>query len=442
MLTSEDNELLTRVGPGTPMGDLMRQYWIPVLLSSELKVGERVKRVRLLGEELVAFRARNGRVGLLKEACSHRRASLYFGRIEEEGLRCVYHGWLYGIDGKCLDMPNEAPETTFKHTVQHPAYPCVDRGGVIWTYMGTSKELPGLPEFEWTMTPENHRFISKYYQQCNYFQAMEGGIDSSHISFLHAPLDPVNKELVQDINKSGFGIGDAVQTFDKSPRFEVVDTDYGVLIGARRSATDERYYWRVTQFLMPFTTMPPADLENPIFQSHMWVPSDDQHLINWCISWHPTRPLTEEEVVAFRSGKGTHITEYAPPTSEPCGDIRPAANRSNDYFMDWEAHRTRLFCGIPGFGMQDRAIQESQGPIYDRTRERLGTSDTAIIQVRKRLLGAAKALREQKMTPPGVHEPASYRVRGGAFALLKDVMWVDVARERLVGEPDLRPSAD
>jgi phthalate 4,5-dioxygenase oxygenase subunit len=434
MLSKADNELLTRVGPGTAMGNLMRQYWIPVLLSRELEPGGRPKRVRLLGESLIAYRAGNGQPGLIGEFCPHRRVSLYFGRVEECGMRCAYHGWAFDLRGQCIDMPNEPPESNFKHKVRTTAYPCRERGGVIWTYMGPAAEPPPLPELEWTRLPPEQVFISKRLQRCNYFQALEGGIDSSHINFLHAPLRRDDPEMIAELTKGGFGVGLAAQVGDTAPRFEVVDTDYGVLIGARRTLPDGRYYWRITQFLMPFYTMPPTELDDPMPQSHIWVPMDDEHVVNWMITWHPRRPLTEEELAAQIGGKGSHVVDYAPPTSAPYGDIIPADGPHNDYGMDWEAHRTRRFCGIPSFGMQDQAIQESAGPIVDRSLERLGTSDTAIIQVRKRLLNAAKALRDHGTPPPG-QDPASYAVRPASVILPPDVMWVEGAMDRLVVHP-------
>jgi len=430
MLTKEDNEILTRVGPDAPMGRLMRCYWLPVVFSSELLPGGRTKRVRLLGEDLVAFRTNQGTVGLLGEYCSHRRVSLYYGRTEEDGLRCCYHGWKYGLDGQCLEMPNEAPETDFKHAVRHPAYPCRELGGVVWVFMGDPAQAPSLPEFEWLGLPDDQRFISKYYQSCNYFQAIEGGIDSSHISFLHAPLNPTDPAAIERVEKAGFGIGSAVQTPDRSPRFEVVDTDYGVMIGARRNTDDERYYWRITQFIMPFYTMPPPQDNDPILHSHAWVPADDEHFVNWTITWHPTRPLTEAELAALKGGMSAHVTTYGPPTSEAYGDIRAIPDRTTDYGMDWEIHRTRMFCGIPGFGVQDRAMTESQTPIYDRTTERLGTSDTAIIKVRSCLIDAAKAVQENSSAPPGL-DPKLHQVRATSLKLPKDTAWVEAVQERV-----------
>jgi nitrite reductase/ring-hydroxylating ferredoxin subunit len=431
MLSREENELLTRTGPGTPMGALLRQYWIPVVLSSEVAPGGRVKRVKLLGERLIVFRAKNGRPGLVGEFCPHRLASLYFGRVEEGGMRCVYHGWKFGMDGRCLEMPNEPPESGFAAKIRHVGYPCEERGGMIWAYLGPASPPPPMPDLEWTLLPEANSFASKRVQECNWFQAMEGGIDSSHISFLHAPINPDDAEVNRELDRASFGIGVAVQTTDRSPRFEVVDTDYGVLIGARRSRADGQHLWRITQFLMPFYTMPPTDLDEKITQSHIWVPMDDTNVVNWMVTWHPDRPLTREEIDLNVAGKGAHVCDYLPPTSEPYGDIRTAANRGNDYEMDWEAHRTRMFCGIPGFGVQDQAIQESQGDVVDRSLEHLGTSDTAIIQVRRRLMNAARALRDHGAAAPG-RDPRSFHVRSASVVLPAGASWVDGALSRLM----------
>jgi hypothetical protein len=272
-------------------------------------------------------------------------------------------------------------------------------------------------------------------QDCNWFQALEGGIDSSHINFLHAPLDAADAELARDLDRASFGVGAAVLTGDRAPRFEVVDTDYGVLIGARRTQPDGRWLWRVTQFLLPFYTMPPVGIGEKVVQSHIWVPMDDTHVVNWMVTWHTERPLTREEIAFHQSGRGAHVCDYAPATSEPYGDIRTAANRDNDYFMDWDAHRAKMFCGIPGFGVQDQAIQESQGPIVDRGQERLGTSDTAIIQVRKRLMGAARALSERGTPAPGM-DPKPYRVRSASALLPANADWVEGARSAIVTRPD------
>ena len=431
MLSRDENELLTQIGSGTAMGQLMRQYWMPVLLSAELEPGGRVKRVRLLGEDLVALRARDGKVGLLGEHCSHRRASLYFGRNEEAGLRCIYHGWKYGLDGQCLEMPNESAESDFQEKVCHPAYPCAERGGVVWTYMGPASPPPPMPDLEWALVPDARRFVSKFYQECNYLQALEGGIDPAHISFLHGVVDPGDDTVRRDLDQASAGFSLAVQ-LERAPHLEVVDTPYGALIGARRDAGDGMCYWRITQFHMPFHTMPPTDpTADPVRHSHIWIPVDDEHLVNWCISWHPSRALTGDELTAMRAGLSIHITSYAPATAEPYGDIRPLAHRDNEYLLDWEAHKTRKLFGVPGVGAQDKAITESQRPIVDRTLERLGRADMAIIRIRKCLMDAAIALRDHGTSPPGL-APASFLIRPASVLLRKDVPWVEGAKDQLV----------
>src|SRR5665213_1585771 len=185
MLSREENELLTQTGPGTPMGRLIRRYWLPALFSHQLPApdGDPV-RVRLLGERLVAFRATDGRIGLIAEQCPHRTASLFFARNEECGLRCVYHGWKFDLDGNCVDMPSEPPESNFKHKVRIAAYPCRERGGVVWTYMGPPELMPDFPWLEWAEVPETHRFVTRHLQECNWLQAFEGGFDTSHLTFL------------------------------------------------------------------------------------------------------------------------------------------------------------------------------------------------------------------------------------------------------------------
>src|SRR5438552_1334898 len=437
MLTREESALLTLVGPATPMGELMRRYWIPALLSAELVPAGRVKRVRLLGEDLVAFRAPDGTVGLLGEFCSHRGASLYFGRNEAAGLRCVYHGWKYGADGQCVDMPNEPPASSFTEKVRHPAYPCAERGGVVWTYMGPTSPPPALPELEWALVPDAHRFVSKFYQECNYLQALEGGIDPAHISFLHGVLD-AGDEALRDLDRASAGFALAAQ-LEKAPRIDVVDTPYGALIGAERDARDGMVYWRITQFHLPFHTMPPTDPKpDPVMHSHIFVPVDDVNLVNWCISWHPTRALTEAERSAMSSGASIHILDYAPATSEAYGDIRPAAHARNDYRCDWEAHETRKFFCVPGVGVQDKAITESQRPIVNRTREGLGKADTAIIRIRKILMDAARALRDRGHAAPRAYAPSLCTASANRVAALPKFAMVHMQTPRSF----LPPQAD
>ncbi len=217
MLSRDEHNLLYHVGPETPLGNLMRRYWVPVLESSELVAGYRVKRVRILGEDLVAYRTQTGDVGLIGEFCPHRWASLYYGRIEETGIRCVYHAWKFGLDGQCMEMPNEPPETDFSDKVCHAAYPCAERGGVIWAYMGPLETQPGLPDLECALVPETHRFVSKFYQKCNFLTALEGGLDPAHISFLHGVLGDGDAKSMEDFDRAAAGFGQSLRMHRTPP---------------------------------------------------------------------------------------------------------------------------------------------------------------------------------------------------------------------------------
>ena len=436
MLSKADNELITRVGPGTLMGDTMRQYWLPALLSSELpEVDGPPLRVKLLGEDLISFRDSSGSVGLVASNCPHRGASLFFGRNEEQGLRCVYHGWKYDVAGQCVDMPNEPAESNFKHKIRLTAYPCRERNGLIWAYMGPHAQPPELPDLEWSLVPESQRYLDKTYQECNWAQALEGGIDTSHGGFLHAGLVPGQK----DHEVPGLGVRPTNR--DRAPRFEVIDTDYGVLIGAQRNYDEDHYSYGITQFLMPFYSMIPGGIAwGSNIGGHAWVPMDDEHTMTWTVSWNPNRPLTEEELTRMNTypQSGIHVGKNAilPPNSEPMGAWRSVANKSNDYLIDREAQRTKYFTGIGNAEMgntrlQDGAMQESMGAIFDRSKEHLGTTDLAIIRARLMWMRSAKALREQGAVPPGVLNHASYRVRSAGVVVLKtnSDSWVEASKE-------------
>ncbi|GAB3004244.1 aromatic ring-hydroxylating dioxygenase subunit alpha [Amycolatopsis acidiphila] len=421
MLTQEQNERLVRTGPGTEMGDLLRRYWIPALLAEEIPEPDCPPvRVQLLGERLIAFRDTKGRVGLLDEMCSHRTASLFFARNEECGLRCAYHGWKYDIEGNCVDMPSEPVGSRFRERIKHPAYPCVERGGVVWTYMGPAELKPAPPELEWAMLPGSQRFVSKRLQETNFLQAMEGGIDSSHVSFAHRfnmdddPMHAGTEGLVYLKN-------------DTRPKFEVSESDGGLLIGARRTVDEERYYWRVTQWIMPwYTIIPPFGTHNPL-GAHAWVPIDDETCWAWSINYHPTRDLREDEVASMVRGEGIHA-KYIP------GTYRTLANAGNDYLIDRQAQRDkRSFSGVEGIAAQDFSLQESMGPIVDRTKERLGTSDAAIILARRRLLAAAETARGGGPVP-GL-APEHHRVRSTSVLLPKGTPFQEGAQEALVAKP-------
>ena len=377
MLSREDNELLTRVGPGTGMGELMRRFWMPVMLSAEIGEPDCTPvRVSLLGERLIAFRDTDGRVGVVDEHCPHRLSSLYFGRNEECGIRCIYHGWKFDVDGNCIDMPSEPADSNYKTKVKLKAYPVREAGGVVWAYMGPAEKMGEPPAFDWMDVPDDHRFASRWVQDCNYAQCVEGEIDSAHVSFLHS--------LVNRSSGNKAALTGSYFTGDTAPKWKVIDTDWGMTLGARRVTDEGRFYWRMNQWYFPFYTMiAPVPGEARSFR--MWVPSDDTHTSIICVSFREDGPVSQREVDAWRKGENSHAARIP-------GTLQPARNLSNDYLIDREKQRNETFSGIEGIRAQDAAMVESAGPIADRTREHLGTSDTAVIRMRRLLLGAAKAL--------------------------------------------------
>jgi phthalate 4,5-dioxygenase oxygenase subunit len=424
MLTQQVNELLTRTGPGTAAGELFRQYWIPALLAEELPENDCPPvRVKLLSERLIAFRDTEGRYGLIDEFCAHRGASLWFGRNEEGGLRCAYHGFKFDITGQCVEVPSEPEGSTFCSRVKLTSYPLVKVGDILWTYMGDPDVCPGLPEFEFCHVAPEQTYTSKRWQESNWLQALEGGIDSSHVSWLHSSglkSDPLFKGSK----------GNEYNLADLKPFFEVAEMDGGLFVAARRNADDDHFYWRVTPWVMPAFTMVPPRADHPV-HGHFWVPIDDENCWVFTFDYHPARPLTESELDAMREGHGVH-NQYEP------GTYRPLQNRDNDYMMDREAQRRGdTFSGVRGIAMQDASLQESMGPIVDRSKERLVATDVGIMKARQMLRKAVIALRDEGTTPPGV-DPAHHRVRSFAVVLPKDESFVDASHEAAEVRPGVR----
>ena len=420
MATSQaENKVLTEVSAGTPMGDLMRRYWFPALRADELPAPDCPPvRVQLLGEKLIAFRDSEDRIGLIDEFCAHRRVSLWFGRNEECGLRCPYHGWKYDVNGQCTDLPSEPEETGMRSRIKLKSYPCIERGGVIWTYMGPPELKPAPPGFERALVPPEQRYISKRYQECNYLQAVEGGIDSSHVSFLHEGA------LKSDPLFQG-SKGNEYNARDRMPIFDIAEFEGGLLIAARRNAEADHYYWRITPWIMPFYTLIPPRGGNPI-GGHAWVPIDDNNTWSWSINYHPRRALTRQEVAAMDNGAGIHVKAIP-------GTFYPLANKRNDYLMDRYAQVSGIsYSGIDGIGMQDASLQESMGPIVERSQENLVSTDNGIIMARRALLRAIKANREGKKIP-GL-TPESQRVRSCSIELPKGVKFAEGAKHGLFSE--------
>jgi len=409
MLCPHDNDTLTRVGAGTPMGELFRCFWLPALLSEEIQECDGAPvRLRLLGENLVAFRDTGGRVGIVDAYCAHRRAGLFFGRNEEHGLRCVYHGWKFDADGRCLDMPSE-PHRPHMDKVRIKAYPTCERNGVVWVYMGareSREQIPALPDFEWSRLPVRQHTATKRLQSCNWAQAVEGGIDSSHISFLHS-----RKAAADHLP------GNRYHSTDKHPVFEVKEVDYGLLIAARRNAEPGSYYWRVTQFLLPcYTMIPPvgnfSESSREPYDGHAWVPIDDETTWTWSFSASPSRPYRDEEI-AFRGGRQGF---WGPVDAH----YRPLLCQANDYGLDRERQRHSNFTGIEGIPNQDAAVQESMGAIVDRSQERLGASDQGIVRFRRMMLRLARAVQEGTR-PACCANGSLYNVRPASLVLAQDV---------------------
>jgi phthalate 4,5-dioxygenase oxygenase subunit len=427
MLSREESALLTETGAGTPMGTYFRRYWLPALLVSELPAPDCPPvRVRLLGEDLIAFRDSSGRVGLLDEFCAHRRASLFWGRNEDCGLRCLYHGWKYDAEGACVDMPNEPPEYAFDNRVRITAYPTREYGGLIWAYMGPGDRVPELPKLEWARVPETHRYISKRFQETNYLQAVEGGIDSSHSNFLHATVDAFRQTpaYVEKVKNSA-NLRAKYHLLDKAPHFTVKKTDYGLLIAVRRNAESDTYYWRLTQFLLPAYSMIPYQKGFSI-HGHCWVPRDDQTCWVWTMSWNPEAPLSTDEWDSIHNETFVHA-KVDPIT------FRPIRNAANNYMIDREKQRTTSMSGIQSFASQDQAMQEGMGPLVDRTRERLGTSDTAIIAMRRLLLQEVRAL-QQGHEPVAAQHGELYWVRSASTILKRDVEFDEGCRDLMNAE--------
>jgi phthalate 4,5-dioxygenase oxygenase subunit len=408
MLSRDENQILTRVGPHTPMGRTLRRYWLPALLSSEIPQPDCPPvRVRLLGENLIAFRDTQGRIGLLDELCPHRLASLYFGRNEECGLRCVYHGWKFDVSGQCTEMMNEPPENDFSHKIRATAYPVAELGGVIWAYLGSALHRPPLPKFAWTQAPETSRHVTKVIQDCNWLQGLEGGIDTSHAPILH--------RLISETSARGGFKPSNPFVRGKAPKLVVDLTDYGYQYAGIRSLDEDKQHIRTYQFILPFHQIRPSKSETGLAldAGHCWVPMDDftTMVFNW--SYCPDGALTEEDRLERSLGNGPLHVDQA--------TFRPRVNAASDYGLDRVVQRTESFSGIDGINVQDRAIQESMGRIVDRSKEHLGPADKAIIQARKLLRKALDTV-EAGGTPDGT-SASYYSLRAHEAVLPREADW-------------------
>lgn len=424
MLSQENNDFLTQVGAGTPMGNFLRQFWYPVLPSSEIPGSEgRPLRMKLLGERLLLFRDSDNQIGLISEFCPHRGASLFYARNEDRGLRCVYHGWKFGIDGKCLDIPNEPNGAALKEKLKHLSYPCREVNGVIWTYMGSREVPPPLPNYALATVPADQKIMRMSVRECNWMQALEGDLDLSHGSYLHSTLD---KRFLKQNHLDRFT--------GAKPHLESRDTSYGELHAIRRSYDEKKFHWGVAQFLFPFmTNFPPVGDRIKTMMGHVWIPIDDHNTFVMFYAWNPSEKLHEPppNVPMFDH----EWEEYRPATSAPMGRWRLKAGPENDFGFNEEAQRTLRFSGLPTVDLQDHALQVGMGPVVNREIEHLGATDLPIVRVRRRLMGAAKKLLEEGILPECVDDADAYRVRPASGLLSPEDEWEAGTRDWIRDEP-------
>ena len=391
MTTAAENEMLTRVGPGTPMGELFRRYWIPAVLSEEVPEPDCPPvRTKLLCEDLVAFRDSSGRVGLLAENCAHRRASLFYGRNEEGGLRCIYHGWKYGVDGTILDTPPEPEESMIKHHTKLTAYPCREVNGVVWTYMGPPALEPPLPDYPWITLPADHVDVGcKFFLECNWLQCLEGDNDSIHSAYLHyrrrAPSDGQAMRMAGESE-----VARTARRRSASVDFDI--NEWGVRAWTKYPIDDERIFVRTNTFVMPCAGNTPRG-RNPLneaIHTIYQVPADDYS--NWRYDF---------EVYWDQTTDGSYGRAQREEVTLP-GFLKKM-NRQNDYMIDRARQKSgEIYCGIDaGNHTQDACVTETMGPITDRTQEHLGVSDGHVIELRTYLLNAIKQMQDGK-DPPGI----------------------------------------
>jgi phthalate 4,5-dioxygenase len=432
-------DLLTQTNSETPMGKLMRRYWVPILGSDEIKEPDSAPvRVTILGEKLLAFRDSEGVAALLSEFCTHRGVSLFFGRNEECGIRCSYHGLKFDRTGACVDVPSAQGQTQVMERMRIKAYPCIERGGIVWAFMGDPAQQPEPPALEWCTLPTSHVYVTRRLQESNYLQAIEGGIDTAHVSFVHkfeVDTDPMHK---------GAKAIDYIKA-DGNVVFDIEKNPFGLTLYGRRNAglsgdlhtggTADSYYWRITQFIFPwFTLIPPFG--DHALGGHVWVPADDENCWAWSINYRPDQPLSQHEIGEMKAGYGIHVKYEAPAAGQPM-TWRPYKNKDNDYLVDRQAQKERRsYSGVFGFSEQDASLQESMGVIQDRTQERLLSTDKGIVMARRMLQDAAEGL-AKGIEPPAL-EAKSHAVRAAGVILPKTVdpkPWAKDKIENVTGKP-------
>lgn len=430
MLNAADNELLTRTGAQTPMGQYFRRFWQPVALARELPENEGVPlRVNIMGESLVAFRDSKGAVGLVDSRCPHRGADLYYGRNEDGGIRCIYHGWKFDLQGRPMELPNVPPGAAYEQTLRLKAYPTREYGEIVWAYLGPDsgeRELPQVPQLEFGSLPASHRYVTKKLQECNWAQSIEGALDTSHFSFLHMPAPSVPSNVNPDAPADEKRLRWIRE--DPLPQFSIREHEVGFVVGGARRADDGTRYWRTAQFALPAHSTTPSTLPGETHFGYTWVPIDDSNCWIYTYAWNPERPFTPEEIVKFQGGHGV--------IAEVDDKFVPVRNRSNDYMIDRQLQKHVSFTGVRGVAEQDALVHDSQGRIADRTAEHLSPSDAAVVRFRRSVLAGAKAL-AQGVEPQAPLKHQAYKLRSGSWIASEGVSFEQVMLERF-GDADGR----
>ena len=424
LLETTDNELLTRTGPDTDMGRYFRCFWMPIALSRELPEcdGAPIK-VKVLGEDLIAFRATDGRVGLVEPTCPHRGANLFFGRNEDCGIRCIYHGWKFDLEGNAIEMPNVPPDASYHGKMRIKAYQTREFAEMVWAWMGPTSPpnlLPPIPALEVGLVPPEHRYVSKKLQQCNWAQSIEGALDTAHFSFLHMPAPKVASTSNPNANADQKRL--QWMRDDPMPRFSFVDHEAGFVAGAARDADGTDLYWRISQFLTPNHSLAPNALPGENYQGQTWVPISDTECWIFTYAWNPLRPLTQSERNKLESTGHGVIGETGP-------DYIPLSNRSNDYRINREDQRYRTFTGVSGVSEQDAMVQDSQGLIADRTLEHLTPTDAAVVRFRRVVLKGAREL-SGGVLPKVATNAEAYCLRSGSTIAAGDLSFAGVMHQR------------
>jgi phthalate 4,5-dioxygenase oxygenase subunit len=385
-------------------------------------------RLMLLGEPLIAFRDSSGRVGVLDHQCPHRCASLFLGRNEENGIRCVYHGWKFDVDGRCLEMPNVPPQQDFKEKVRAKSYKVRECAGLVWVYMGARAEAPPMPMLEALFVPEADLNVSLLQRESNWLQGLEGDIDTSHFGFLHA--GSIKAEDFEEGHPARHTVA------NRAPEYKVADTGWGTMYGAYRRDASGQMHWRMAHFCFPFWTQTPnADIADHVV-AKAWVPMDDTHTILVSIFGGRARGSTYSSMALKRGGgaiPGAEPLVYLPNSTDWYGRWRPVQNAGNDWQIDRQAQRANLiYSGVRNIVMQDQAVTESMGAIVNHAKEHLAPSDLMIARTRRRLLTAARALAKKRTMPPGVDDPEIlWKARSGSFYADEKTDWLDAYEEQL-----------